>query len=61
MSVWFNKFHINFDYKNTFNNDEKVKDEKKLSLFYPVNKFFNFKFSSEFEQKENILALEYRF
>lgn len=61
VSVWFNKFHINFDYKNTFNNDEKVKDEKKLSLFYPVNKFFNFKFSSEFEQKENILALEYRF
>ncbi len=61
VSLWLDKLHLNFDYKETFKDGKKPKDEQKLSLFYPINKSFSLKFSNELKQKEKIIALEYRF
>jgi len=60
-SIWIDKAHLNFDYKETFRDGEKVKNEKKFSFFYPINKSLSFKLSNELKQKEKIIALEYRF
>ena len=61
VSLWIDKLHLNYDYKETFKDGSKPKDEQKLSLFYPINKSFNVKLSNELKLKEKMIMLEYRF
>ena len=61
LSIWINKGHLNFDYKETFRDGIKPKDEMKYTFLYPINKSFSFRLSNELKQKEKIVALEYKF
>lgn len=60
-SIWVDKAHLNFDYKETFKDGKKPKNEKKITFSYPFNKSFDFKISNEFKHKEKLFALEYHF
>jgi hypothetical protein len=61
-SFWFDKTHVNFDYKKSFYNQNGQSDtEVQLSMLYCLNTSFNFKLIKEFEYDKNIINLEYKF
>lgn len=62
LSLWIEKGHVNFDYKESFaNSGGSSKKEQLLSFYYPLGKKFSVRISDEFEYKEKRFTVDYKF
>lgn len=62
VSLWIQKGHLNFDYKDSFADyNGASRTNKLISFFYPLTKSFSLRALNDFSLKEKSLYIDYKF